>query len=239
MLAAVVAALGAILVFVYVQGADDRAAQKFETVDVLRATVQIERGESIQDALANGKIAKQAVPADQRLPTALLDISGLKDSVALTTIYPGEQIIPERFGAPATASAETDLQIPEGQLAISINLTDTARVAGFVNPGSEVALILNGTTPLGQQFTRVLLPRVTVIAVGSTTPISTTTTDASGESTTEQLPKTLMTLGVDTEQALRVKFAESSGELSFALLTDKSSIKAGRGITAANLFKGK
>jgi pilus assembly protein CpaB len=236
-LAAVVAALGAVLVFVYVRGADDRAAQKFTTVDVLRATVQIDRGETIEDALTNGKIALQAVPTDQRLPSALTDTTALKGSVALTTIYPGEQIIPERFGAPAVASAESGLQIPDGQVAISINLTDTARVAGFVNPGSEVAIILNGTTPLGQPFARVLLPRVTVIAVGSTTPIPTTTTDASGQSTTEQLPKTLMTLGLDTAQALRVKYAENSGELSFALLTDKSTIKAGPGITAQNLFK--
>src|SRR5690242_4409122 len=110
-LAAVVAALGAVLVFVYVRGADDRAAEKFTTVNVLRATIQIDRGESIEDALANAKIAVQAVPEDQRLPSALNDTTPLKGLVALTTIYPGEQIIPERFGAPAEASADSGLQI--------------------------------------------------------------------------------------------------------------------------------
>ena len=49
--AAVVAALGSALVFLYVRGADNRAQEKFETTDVLVATVQIERGERIADAV--------------------------------------------------------------------------------------------------------------------------------------------------------------------------------------------
>ncbi|MAO80927.1 MAG: hypothetical protein CMH82_09745, partial [Nocardioides sp.] len=52
--AAVVAALGTALVFLYVRGADNRAQEKYETTDVLVATVQIERGERIADAAAAG-----------------------------------------------------------------------------------------------------------------------------------------------------------------------------------------
>jgi pilus assembly protein CpaB len=220
--AAMVAALGAVLVFVYVRGADNRAAGQ---------------GETIEDALANGKVALQAVASDQLLPSAQTTTAALTGTVALVPIYPGEQIITEKVGAPAAASSETGLQIPDGQLAISVNLTDTARVAGFVNPGSVVAIFLNGSDgTTGQQFTRVLLPRVTVIGVGSTTPIPTTTTDAAGQSTTEQLPRTLMTLALDQAQAQRVLFAQGSGELAFALLTDKSAVKPDAGVTAANLF---
>ena len=75
-------------------------------------------------------------------------------------------------------------------MAISVNLTDPARVAGFVNPGSEVAIFLTGTDPShGPAGSRgSCSTRVTVLGVGSTTPVSTTTTDESGASTTEQLP---------------------------------------------------
>lgn len=234
--AAVVAALGAVLVFLYVQGSDNRAEARFDTVDVLRATIQIEPGESIEEADANGKLALQPVAQDQLLPTYQTSTTALSGMVALTTIYPGEQIIPAKFGA--TAVAQTGLQIPDGQLAISVNLTDPARVAGFVNPGSEVAIFLNASDlATGQPFTRILLTRVTVLGVGSTTPVSTTTTDESGAQTTEQLPRTLMTLALDQKQAQRVLFAQTSGELAFGLLTDKSTVAPGPGVTALNLFR--
>lgn len=234
--AAVVAALGAVLVFLYVRGADSRAEDRFETVEVLRATVQIEAGETIADAAANGKLALQPIVKSDLLPTYQTNTDALTDQVALVTIYPGEQIIPEKFGT--TAVVSTGLQIPEGGLAISVNLTDPARVAGFVNPNSEVAIFLNGTDAVtGLPYTRMLLPRVTVLGVGSTTPVSTTTTDESGAAVTEQLPRTLLTLALDQRQAQRVLFAQTSGELAFALLTEKSAVKPGPGVTALNLFK--
>ena len=66
-------------------------------------------------------------------------------------------------------------------MAISVNLTDPARVAGFVNPGSEVTIFMSGTDPASTEpFTRMLLDRVTVLGVGSTTPTTTTTTTEEG-----------------------------------------------------------
>ena len=118
-----------------------------------------------------------------------------------------------------------------------MNLTDPARVAGFVNPGSQVAIFLNGSDGDAGSFTRLLLERVSVLGVGSTTPVSTTTTDPAGQQTTEQLPRTLLTLAVDQKDAQRVLFAAGNGELAFALLTPDSSVKAGPGVTAQNLFE--
>ena len=234
--AVVVAALGTALVFLYVRGADTRAAAQYDTVEVLRATAAIQPGETIESAAANGKLALQAVPRAQLLPDYQTSIDGLKGEVALTTVYPGEQIISDKFGG--EAEADSPLQIPKGQLAISVNLTDPARVAGFVNPGSEVAIFLNGSDDsTGKPFTRLLLDRVTVLGVGSTTPVSTTTTDPAGQQTTEQLPRTLLTLAVDQNDAQRVLYASGNGELSFALLTPDSKVKPDPGVTAQNLFE--
>ena len=69
--AVLVAALGAVLVFLYVQGADSRAEERFDTVDVLKATAIIEPGETIEDAQAAGKLtlaAGRPGPAAERLP---------------------------------------------------------------------------------------------------------------------------------------------------------------------------
>ncbi len=229
------AVLGAALVFVYVQDADARAESQYDVVDVLRATAAIQSGESIEAASQGGKLALQKVPRAQVLPNALTSTDSLSGQVALTTIYPGEQIISDRFGSAAAAS--TPLQIPKGMLAVSVNLTDPARVAGFVNPGSEVAIFLNGSDETsGKAYTRVLLDRVTVLGVGSTTPVSTTTTDTTGAQTTEQLPRTLMTLAVDQKDAQRVLFASGNGELAFGLLTEDSTIKPDPGVEADTLF---
>lgn len=234
--AVVVALLGTALVFLYVQSADTRAQEQYDTVEVLRAVAPIDAGESIDQAAANGKLALEPVTRADQLPTAQTSIEGLTGLVATVPIYPGEQIISEKFGAQAEATSP--LQIPRGQLAVSINLTDPARVAGFVNPGSQVAVFLTGTDiGTGQSFTRILLPRVTVLGVGSTTPTTTTTTTAEGAQTTEQLPRTLMTLAVDQADAQKVLFASSNGELAFGLLTGNSAVQPDGGVTAADLFR--
>jgi pilus assembly protein CpaB len=233
--AVLVAALGATMVFLYVRTADSRAEERIASVDVLRASVPITPGETIEDAQAAGKLALQATPSNQVLTGAQTTTDALAGQVALTTIFPGEQIISSKFGA--TSAAASTLQIPEGKMAISVNLTDPARVAGFVNPGSNVAVFLSSTDQNdGAPYTRMLLDRVTVLGVGSTTPVSTTTTDETGVATTEQLPRTLLTLSLDQTQAERVLFAQSNGELAFALLTDTSAVAPGPALTATDLF---
>jgi pilus assembly protein CpaB len=230
--AAVVAALGATLVFLYVRGAETRAEEKFETVDVLVATQRIEAGEATTASYQSGKIALKPIPRDQVLAGATSDGQVFTDLTALSTIYPGEQLIPEKFGGASEVEAETSLPIPKGNLAISVNLTDTARVAGFVNPGSEVAIFLSD-----EALTRLLLDRVTVIGVGSTTQVTTTTTDPEGAQTVEQLPRTLLTLSLDQEQVEKVLFAQTHGELAFGLLTGESKIQPGPGTTSQDLLE--
>ncbi|HYG94721.1 MAG TPA: SAF domain-containing protein, partial [Nocardioides sp.] len=97
--AAVIAALGVALVFVYARGADARAAEKYETVEVLVASKKISPGESVDDALANGKISLVKVAQKQVLADAGDDSAPFQGKVALTTIYPNEQLIPSKFGA--------------------------------------------------------------------------------------------------------------------------------------------
>lgn len=232
--AAIVAALGAALLFVYVRAADERAAERFRTVPVLRATQVIEAGESIDEALRTGKVAQDSVVEAARLPTALQDTTAIAGKFATTTIYPGEQIIPERFAE--TAEMGRKLLIPEpGDVAISVSVTDTARVAGFVNPGSEVAIFVNGSDTAGRSFNRLLLPRVKVLGVGSTAPVAQAPTD--GSTAPEALPATLITLSVNQEEAQRVMFADSSGDLVFALLDEDSRIRPGSQVDFDTLFE--
>ena len=76
-----------------------------------------------------------------------------------------------------------------------------------------------------------------MLGVGNTTPVSTTTTDETGASTTEQLPRTLLTLSVDQRQAEKILFAQGNGELAFGLLTESSLVNPGDAMTFDLLFK--
>ncbi len=242
--AMVVAALGSSLVFLYVQNADARASEKYDMVQVLKSVAVINPGETLGDAQQAGKIEMGKVTSGDALAGALTSTTDMSNKVALSTIFPGEQIISGKFGEPGEQKV---LTIPDGKLAISVNLTDPARVAGFVQPGAEVAIFLSaepesidlntGVTKKLPEFTRLLLPRVQVIGVGTTTVIPTTKTDEAGQQTTEQLPRTLMTLAVDQDEAERIIYAAKNGEVAFGLLTDKSTVKSGPGVTATDMFK--
>ncbi|GAA4112460.1 hypothetical protein GCM10022215_08820 [Nocardioides fonticola] len=232
--AAVVAALGTVLVFLYVRGADNRAEDKFATTQVLVAKAQINQGETIASAAANGKLALEPIAAGQVLPGAVTTTTGLDSLVALTTIYQGEQIIPQKLGDDAAASSA--LPIPAGKLAISVNLSDPARVAGFINPGAEVAVIYTGTNPTsGTTYTRTLLDRATVLGVGSSTP--TPVSGQTAQQPAETVSRTLLTLAVSQLDAQRILFAQGNGELTFALLTKDVKVSSQVSVDATNLFK--
>jgi pilus assembly protein CpaB len=201
---------------------------------VLKAVKPITAGETVADAQSAGAIELGSVPKGDLLPDSLTSLDALNGKVALTNIYPAEQIITSKFGA--TAAGNT-LSIPKGKLAISVNLTDPARVAGFVNPGDQVTIFMDGTDGPAGAFTRMLLPKVQVIGVGTTTVVSTTTTDATGAQTTEQLPRTLLTLAVSQAEAQKVLFASTNGDLAFGLLNSDSVVAANPGVTSKNLFQ--
>jgi len=233
LVAAVIAALGTLLVFLYVRGADARADQRYGAVEVLRVVKQIAPGETVEAAQSAGKLETGSVPRKDLLPNALTGTDEIAGKTANAALYPGEQLTSSKFAATGTA---TGLTIPKGKIAISVNLSDPARVAGFVNPGDKVAIFMNGTTD-GAGFVRLLLPNIQVIGAGTTTMVATTKTDAAGAQTTDQLPKTLLTLALTQSEAERVIFASSNGELAFGLTNTDSQVAASKGVNLANLFQ--
>jgi pilus assembly protein CpaB len=249
LVAILVAALGSTLVFLYVQGINDRAIEKQNPVQVLTATDVINPGESLDDAQAAGKLALTDIPQANVLPGALTSTASIQGQLALTTIYRGEQILPEKFGANAAASGA--LTLPKGKVAVSVELSDYARVAGFVQPGSHIAIYVcvhpprDTTNPylkayldsLTCQGVTILLSDVEVLATGATSLTTTTSTDTTGTQTTEQIPKTILTLAVDEQDSKRVVLADTNGDLVFALMNDDSGIKSQPPVWALSALK--
>lgn len=244
LVAVLIAAAGTALVLLYVQGISSRATAEQQPVKVLTATVQIEAGETMATAQAAGKVDLVEWPEAKVMPSAVGSAESFQDQVALSTIFPGEQIIPEKFG---DVGDQDVLSIPKGKMAVSVELTDPARVAGFVSPGAKVAVFVSGepeliksdgsTSPL-PQITKLLLRKVEVIGVGQTTVLSTTRTTVEGEETTEEIPKTILTIAVTQDEAEQVFLSARTGELSFALLTGKSITKSSKGTIVDDLYEG-
>src|ERR1700710_2672076 len=162
LVAAVIAAVGTLLVFLYVRGADTRADQRYDAVQVLRVVKPIAAGETVEAAQAAGKIESSSVSKKDLLPDALTGTEPIAGKVAVSPIYPGEQLISSKFGA--TGAATNGLPIPTGKIAISIHLSAPSRVAGFVTRADKVAIFLtNADGP------RLLLPNIQVIGAGTTT----------------------------------------------------------------------
>ena len=229
--AAVVAVLGVALVFVYAKGADKRAAEQYDTTEVLVAAKKIDPGESFDDALESGKFELSDVTQAQVLEGAGDGGDQYEGSVALTALYPGEQLVPAKFGGAFDVEAQTTLPIPEGKVAISILVNDDGRVGKFLAPGAQVAIIFTDIDRVTQEpvLTKVLLNRVTLLAAGSTTSLNGSGNESAAaedapDAQSDEAIQQLLTIAVSQRDAERVRFAEKDGELTAALLNDASEV---------------
>src|SRR3954453_2732929 len=191
MLAVFVAIIGTALVFLYVRGADNRAQSQYSSVTVLRATQNIAAGESYDEAVSSGKIAPASVPQNQLNAGYQTSLTALKGKVAAVPIFAGQQVITSQFGN-TVQSTSTNLPIPKGMIAVTVQLSDPDRVAGNVYPGSRVALFATnmggpehkggsgagiGADSAAATETALLLPEVLVLNVGDPVQGTSTTTD--------------------------------------------------------------
>ena len=237
--ALVVAALGAVLVWLYAQNADERAQAGAAQVQVLVATADIAAGLSGSAISSSGTAELQEVDASTVPAGALSDLTPVVDLVTLSPVYAGQILLQQMFGTQSQSSG--GLTLPEGTMAVSVQLGDPQRVAGFVNPGSEVAIFVTASglravdpnateeeaAAAQQAETALLLERVPVVAVGPTTTSTSTTTDETGTTNTEAIPTAILTLALDQPQAQRLIQSTTSGSLYFGLLNEQSVVDPG------------
>ncbi|WP_439936379.1 Flp pilus assembly protein CpaB [Nocardia sp. N13] len=243
LVAALIALAGTAMIVLYVQGIDARATKDQELVEVLVAADAIETGESVADAQEAGKIEKTEVRRADMVDGSLSSTSSISDLVAIGAIYPGEQLIAKKFGSLGDTES---LVIPDDKMAVSVELTDFERVAGFVNPGNEVAVFatpqdLTALLPDGKDrqlgdYTRIVLTRAPVLGVGTTSVTSRTTKTEDGEQVAEEVARTILTLGVSQDDAEKLIQADRNSDLTFALLTDDSKVSDGPGARPSDLF---
>lgn len=241
--ALVVALLGTFAVFSYVSKVEADTLNGAEPVDVLVAAERLPSG-TTGAAAAKGELVELVSMPRRSVPEgALTSLDEVGTQSLVSDVFAGEVLLRAKF---ADQTARTGaLVIPKDKIAVSVELGDPQRVAGFVVPGSEVALFATvsqatsaaagGQPGADSSLTRLLLPRASVIAVGPATLRPADSDEEEGEE--EPVARAVLTLALSQADAEKLVHATQTGELYMALLSTTSRTGPGGGVTNANLFQ--
>lgn len=190
LVAIVVGALAAFLLFNYVQGIEDEVYEGAKKVQAYQAEDLIPRGTPGADALNSGAISENGIPQEFRPETAITSTDEILQKVALFDIAPGTVIVQGMFVDPATTQISFRQRLKNrNHTAITINVDPTRAVGGYLVPGDEINMMVfeerqqddaaaaGGATPEGgtgaagpqallRRAARYLYQDVQVIAVG-------------------------------------------------------------------------
>ena len=246
--AALVALVGVTAVLLYARGADARAvaAQQPTSVYVVKSIVPA--GTTLKDAVQNGLIVKTSVAAVGVPIGALAGVDGSNGGLYATTdIQPGEYVLSDRFGVKPVG--QKAIEVPAGMVAVSVQLSDPARVGTFLTPGSKVVLYdtfapvaaaktstASTDTTSGGQSTRVLLDDVLIIAMGQASLTPAAAPVAGEEAAPAPVLGALMTVAVTPADATRLVHGIQTGTLYAALRGTDAKIDLGKVVSEASLF---
>jgi pilus assembly protein CpaB len=245
-----VAALGTALVWLYVQGADQRARQTQDLVQVYVSTVSFGANADAGDvkpAVARRSFTRESVEALRgKLVTDPDQITG-RTTQPVNAELP---LLTAQFGKSGGAPV-APVSLNAKKLAMSVQLADPNRAAGLLQPGSYIAVF--AATTGAKPDAMAVLSKVKVLAAeGATgteaaTAQDTTqdTTQGTGRAAADEVPKALVSLEVDEVQAKKLVLAQSQnaglGTLWFALRGgDDAPVTAGSrsAVTVPDLLEG-
>jgi pilus assembly protein CpaB len=245
-LALVLAVLGAVGVLDYAHQADQRALAGMHAVTAYVAKAQIPSGTTAGVALREGLLVSQQFPASSVPSDAIRSISASTAAMVLTGgLASGQLLLSPMLGTSVQTAAA--LPIPSGMVAITLQFCVQQAVANYVTAGSQVAVFntfvngkpvpgacaVGGTSSAGSgtPHTRLVLPKVLVLAVGegTATPPSSAALAAAGPaaSSSASTPSTIyLTMAVPEADAERLIELGETGSPYLALVTSASGAKA-------------
>ncbi|HWC22244.1 MAG TPA: RcpC/CpaB family pilus assembly protein [Flexivirga sp.] len=250
--------MGALLVVSYVNGADARAVDAQNPVTAYVVKKVVPAGTTLADAQSQGLIKATKVAQTGR-PAGVLSVvdASNRTLVATTDIQPGEFVMSARFGA--KQAGEKAIAVPDGKVAISVQLTAPERVANFITPGSHIVVYATagiksaGTDEKAKAFnqldvkgTNVLLADVEVIAFGST-PLQNPSADnssdnadkkSSNDGSSQNDSAYLVTVSVTPNESVKLVHSVNQYTLYAGLLGSGTKVDPQGEIDDGNVFGG-
>jgi pilus assembly protein CpaB len=139
--AVVLAIVGAVLMFTYAQGADQRAVQDLEPVDVLVVKQAIPAGTPVEAIKAS--VAIEQLPGASVTESSLKSLDDATGKVAAVDLVPGEQLVAERLVAPEELKSSGSVKVPPGLQEVSFQLEPQRVVGGRLTPGDHVGVFIS------------------------------------------------------------------------------------------------
>jgi pilus assembly protein CpaB len=221
--ALVVAIIGTVLLFNYVQGADRRALANTETENVLVVKQNIPAGTPANQL--NQYVATKAVPKTAVAADALEDLSSVGSKVTAVGLVPGEQLLGSRLIETSTFVGPARVEVPEGLQEITVQLGIERVVGGSLKAGDTVGVFLSlGDVAGGGNGTQLTFHKVLVTAVqfssgqavqtqGEATQASSTGALNSEGSKQVSSDSYLITLARDAVDAEKIVYAAEFGKI--------------------------
>ncbi|MGH9773579.1 MAG: Flp pilus assembly protein CpaB [Candidatus Acidiferrales bacterium] len=214
--------------FVYRQVTRATAVRAGDMTQVVVASSLIPAGTRLQP----GQLRTISWPTSGLLPGMFTRVQDCLDRPVTSTLVVGEPLLEDKL-APKESGAGLTATIPQGMRALSVPVNDVVGVAGFVQPGTTVDVLVTGTSSgknSGESVTRTILEGVRVLAAGQKIE-----QDRDGKPQSV----TVITLLVSPIDANRLAMASTQGRIQLAL---RSSLDSKRmeppPIYQATLFAG-
>jgi Flp pilus assembly protein CpaB len=210
---------GSAIAFASVEGASKHAATNSVTgvaseASVVVAKANIPAGTTGQSMVSNGLVALQPIASKDVTATDLGSLAGLTNQVLTQAVVKGHAITSDQL----TASSSS-LSVPTGLNAVTVMLTGTNGLAGYLQPGARVDVYANVTkislnSPASANLplpcTELAMANIEVLDVESTVPAY-----AGHRSSGRAVPtaETLL-LAVDPGQARSIEFLSQNESIS-------------------------
>lgn len=205
--------IGMILVFTYAQGADRRAQEGLEPIDVLVVQQAVPAGTPVE-ALAESLVLKP-VPSNAVPASALKNLDTAAGKVTGADLVPGEQLVAERLVDPAALQTPGSIPVPEGLQEVSVALDPQRTVGARLVAGDTVGMFISfpaGPTETNAppETTQFVFHRLLITGIQRTAPPA-----QDGAAETPALPTgtIMVTFAVDPGTAARIVFAAEFGTI--------------------------
>lgn len=252
-LAVLLAVIGTGAVLLYVKSAQDTVAKGQEAVRVLVATSRIPAGTTGAGIRERSMVEEVVMPRssvpDDTLQAVPVELEKL---VVTSDVQPRQLLLKGMFGQATKLSG--GISVPEKLIAVSAKLAAEEEVGGFVRPGSQIAVFTTcriydadykRKTGDDNYLTKVLLPRVEVLAVGAYGQDGQTSAQSAeqrAKADAQGRVTLIVTVAVNQGDAEKLIHAINGctgggSGLYLGLLTDSSEIRVGSGVDNNSLLK--
>jgi pilus assembly protein CpaB len=224
---AIAALLGLVAAFTvtsYANRAKQEALGQAELVNVMVAAQPLPVGLTLDELADRKLVGVREVPKEFVAEGALDGEAGMGDKVLAVGLAPGEQLTSGKFKA--SKDAGLAFTVPEDMVAVAIPIDDMKAAGNLVKVGDLVNVVGTAKNVDDKEFTKTVLQKVQVLAVGSSLENAEPAKSAAGgiggvDTGGQAKAGRTVTLALSQANAEKLIFMQDQGRIWLTLLPSK------------------